>query len=466
MTDIPANDVDRIWSQIMSLTEKCLPPQVYNTWIAPLIPLSLADGILTVGATNDFTRTRVVNDYGDAIQALAATVCRQMIRFEVINLNLPAAESSNYDEQPLTVTRNHNFGSVTTGNGQMATQPATSLNERFTFETFVVGNSNRAAYSAAMAVAESPFKSYNPLFIYGNVGLGKTHLLHAIGNRVSHRFPGLRLIYVSCEQMTNDFINCLRDRDIISFRSRYRDVDVLIVDDIQFLSGKNQTQEEFFHTFNTLHQTNRQIILTSDKPPKDIEKIEERLVSRFASGLTMDIQPPDLETRIAIVTAKAQWEGIDLPPEVCEYIASNITDNVRELEGALTRLIAYCSFNSQPVSLASAGTALSTVIGKKPRLVNCETIIRQVADYFKLRPEDLAGGNRSKNTVLARQIAMYLCREMIRDLSFPQIGQKFGGKDHSTVMHSYEKISKLMTSDQEIQNYVTSVREKITSDNS
>ncbi|HEY7919135.1 MAG TPA: chromosomal replication initiator protein DnaA [Streptosporangiaceae bacterium] len=335
------------------------------------------------------------------------------------------------------------------------------LNPKYTFETFVIGSSNRFAHAAAVAVAEAPAKAYNPLFIYGDSGLGKTHLLHAIGHYAQSLYHGVKVRYVSSEEFTNDFINMIRDGKQDGFRRRYRDVDVLLVDDIQFLENKEGTQEEFFHTFNTLHNASKQIVISSDRAPKRLVTLEDRLRSRFEWGLITDVQPPELETRIAILRKKAVQEGLNAPPEALEYIASRISTNIRELEGALIRVTAFASLNRQSVDLQLAEIVLKDLIpeAQGPE-ITAATIMGQTASYFGLSIDDLCGTSRSRVLVTARQIAMYLCRELT-DLSLPKIGQQFGGRDHTTVMHADRKIRNLMAERRSIYNQVTELTNRI-----
>jgi chromosomal replication initiator protein DnaA len=359
------------------------------------------------------------------------------------------------------------MGSVAPPPNGSPTQSATEaqgearLNPKYTFETFVIGSSNRFAHAAAVAVAEAPGKAYNPQLIYGDSGLGKTHLLHAIGHYVRSLYTGARVRYVSSEEFTNDFINAIRDDKASQFQRRYRDVDVLLIDDIQFLEGKIQTQEEFFHTFNTLHNANKQIVISSDRAPKRLEALEDRLRNRFEWGLITDIQPPDLETRIAILRKKAATERLTAPPEVLEFIASKVQTNIRELEGALIRVTAFASLNRQPVDLSLAEIVLKDLIpeGSKPE-VTASMIMGQTASYFGLSIDDLCGSSRSRVLVTARQIAMYLCRELT-DLSLPKIGQQFGGRDHTTVMHAERKIRQLMSERRSVFNQVTELTNRI-----
>jgi chromosomal replication initiator protein len=335
------------------------------------------------------------------------------------------------------------------------------LNPKYTFETFVIGGSNRFAHAAAIAVAENPGKSYNPLTIYGDSGLGKTHLLHALGHYVRNYFDRVRVRYVSTEELTNDFINAISQNKGADFRRRYRDVDVLLIDDIQFLEGKEQTQEEFFHTFNTLHNAQKQIVMTSDRPPKLLENLEPRLRSRFGWGLITDVQPPDLETRIAILRKKAAQERLVAGPEVLEFIASRIQTNIRELEGALIRVTAFASLNRQQVDLALAEIVLKDLIPEGGEAqITTGMIMAQTASYFDVTIDDLCGQSRTHVLVTARQIAMYLCRELT-DLSLPKIGQQFGGRDHTTVMHADRKIRTLMAERRSVFNQVTELTNRI-----
>jgi chromosomal replication initiator protein len=342
-------------------------------------------------------------------------------------------------------------------------EPHARLNPKYLFDTFVIGASNRFAHAAAVAVAEAPAKAYNPLFIYGESGLGKTHLLHAIGHYARSLYPGTRVRYVSSEEFTNEFINSIRDGKGDTFRKRYRDVDILLVDDIQFLASKESTQEEFFHTFNTLHNANKQIVLSSDRPPKQLVTLEDRLRNRFEWGLTTDVQPPELETRIAILRKKAVQEQLNAPPEVLEFIASRISRNIRELEGALIRVTAFASLNRQPVDLGLTEIVLKDLIpggeDTAPE-ITAGAIMSATADYFGLTVEDLCGSSRSRVLVTARQIAMYLCRELT-DLSLPKIGAQFGGRDHTTVMHADRKIRALMAERRPIFNQVTELTNRI-----
>jgi chromosomal replication initiator protein len=351
--------------------------------------------------------------------------------------------------------------------GQPYTAPAqpqtskTKLNEKYTFDTFVIGASNRFAHAAAVAVAEAPARAYNPLFIWGESGLGKTHLLHAVGHYAQRLFPGMRVRYVSTEEFTNDFINSLRDDRKVAFQRRYRDIDILLVDDIQFLEGKEGTQEEFFHTFNTLHNANKQIVVSSDRPPKRLETLEDRLRTRFEWGLITDIQPPELETRIAILRKKAAQDRLAVPGEVLEFIASRVEANIRELEGALIRVTAFASLNQQPVDVGLAEIVLRDLIpdSHAPE-ITAPTIMGVTAEFFDVTLDELCGPGKTKALATARQIAMYLCRELT-DMSLPKIGQTFGGRDHTTVMHADKKIRKEMAERRRIYDQVQELTSRI-----
>ena len=340
-------------------------------------------------------------------------------------------------------------------------EESSQLNPRYIFETFVIGSTNRFAHAAAVAVAEAPAKAYNPLFIYGDSGLGKTHLLHAIGAYAKELYGNVRVRYVSSEEFTNDFINSIRDDKASAFQRRYRDLDILLVDDIQFLENKERTQEEFFHTFNTLYNANKQIVISSDRPPKQLTTLEDRLRSRFEWGLITDIQPPELETRIAILRKKAAQDKLNAPDDVLEFIASKISTNIRELEGALIRVTAFASLNRQPVDMGLAEIVLRDLIpSDSTPEITAPTIMAATASYFSLTIDDLCGTSRSRVLVNARQIAMYLCRELT-ELSLPKIGQTFGGRDHTTVMHADRKIRQLMAERRSIYNQVTELTNRI-----
>jgi len=419
-------------------------------------PLGLLKGAgtpnLLIAAPNAFVKDIIdVRLRNSIVEALAA-VLNEKVNFAVTvdeSLELPAAAEP--VTRPEVVIRPEESKPV----------GSDALNPRYIFETFVIGASNRFAHAAALAVSEAPAKAYNPLFIYGESGLGKTHLLHAIGAYAKELYPATRVRYVSSEEFTNDFINSIRDDKKSAFQKRYRDVDILLVDDIQFLENKERTQEEFFHTFNTLKNANKQIVISSDRPPKLLNTLEDRLRSRFEGGLITDIQPPELETRIAILRKKAAQDRLTAPDDVLEYIASKISSNIRELEGALIRVTAFASLNRQPVDMGLAEIVLKDLIpGESGPEITANTIMAQTASYFSLTIDDLCGTSRSRALVNARQIAMYLCRELT-ELSLPKIGQSFGGRDHTTVMHADRKIRQLMAERRSIFNQVTELTNRI-----
>jgi len=336
-----------------------------------------------------------------------------------------------------------------------------SLNLKYTFDTFVVGNSNRFAHAASLAVAQSPAKAYNPFFIYGGVGLGKTHLMHAIGHYILEQDPSCKVLYISSERFTNELINSIRDDKNVEFRNKYRTIDVLLIDDIQFIAGKERTQEEFFHTFNALHDANKQIVISSDRPPKEIPTLEERLRSRFEWGLITDIQPPDFETRIAILQKKAMMENLVVPSDVINFIATKIETNIRELEGALIRIVAYSSLTDSPIDLSLAEQVLKDILpDEKPKQVTSQQIIEEVGSYFSVSPEEFKSKKRTKDVAFARQVAMYLCCELT-DLSLPKIGEEFGGRDHTTVIHARDKIANDANKDSQLSSLIENLRKKI-----
>lgn len=338
---------------------------------------------------------------------------------------------------------------------------STMLNPKYTFDSFVIGNSNRFAHAASLAVAEAPAKAYNPLFIYGGVGLGKTHLMHAIGHYILDNNPKSQVVYVSSEKFTNELINSIKDDKNVEFRNKYRNIDILLVDDIQFIAGKERTQEEFFHTFNALYEANKQIIISSDRPPKEIPTLEDRLRSRFEWGLIADIQAPDFETRMAILKKKADVEKLNIPNEVMVYIATKIKSNIRELEGALIRIVAFSSLTNKEISVDLASEALKDIISsKQTKQVTIDIIQEVIANYYNLKIEDLKSSRRTRNIAFPRQIAMYLSRKLT-DMSLPKIGEEFGGRDHTTVIHAYEKISNNLKKDESLQNAISELNKRI-----
>jgi chromosomal replication initiator protein len=463
-------ELDVLWPAIL---DSLAPNQ--RVWLASSKPVMLAESTAVIAVPNEFTRTQLEGRLRTRLEDALSDSLNKPIRIAVTvddtlapaespantagaeqvdhvsapeqpaareDLGQPAVSGPRDNDRPLNpqsdLSTNIQLGaaSLTTG------IPDSPLNPRYTFETFVIGSSNRFAHAAAVAVAEAPGKAYNPLLVYGDSGLGKTHLLHAIGHYVRSLYTGAKIRYVSSEAFTNDVINAIKDANTAALQRRYRDVDVLLIDDIQFLEGKQQTQEEFFHTFNTLHNANKQIVISSDRPPKRLTQLEDRLRNRFEWGLLTDVQPPDLETRIAILRKKAAADRLHAPADVLEFIASRIQTNIRELEGALIRVTAFASINHQEVDLTLAEIVLKDLIpeGGEPQ-VTAGLIIAQTASYHSFSIEDLCGPSRTRALVTARQIAMYLCRELT-DLSLPKIGQQFGGRDHTTVMNAERRIRK------------------------
>ncbi|MDH4353714.1 MAG: chromosomal replication initiator protein DnaA [Actinomycetota bacterium] len=477
MTDDP--DLATIWTKTLGTIADELGPQA-QAFLRLTRPLGLVEDTALLAAPNDFTkdliearlRPHVVEvlsrELGRDVR-IAVTVEPQDESAETIDAVDHAADSvppatPRMAGAPYDAHAPSGNGSTAAGAVVAPTFDSDSrLNPKYTFDTFVIGSSNRFAHAAAIAVAEAPAKAYNPLFIYGGSGLGKTHLLHAIGHYARSLYAGTRVRYVSSEEFTNDFINSIRDDRAQAFQRRHRDVDVLLIDDIQFLQGRVQTQEEFFHTFNTLHTANKQIVITSDVSPQQLSGFEDRMRTRFTWGLTTDVQPPDLETRIAILRKKAAQDRLQASPEVLEFIASKISTNIRELEGALIRVTAFASLNRQPVDLALAEVVLKDLIPDSagPEVTSA-LIMAQTAAYFGLTMDDLCGSSRSRVLVNARQIAMYLCRELT-DLSLPKIGQQFGGRDHTTVMHADRKIRQLMAERRSVYNQVTELTNRIKS---
>ncbi|MDR3287840.1 MAG: chromosomal replication initiator protein DnaA [Peptococcaceae bacterium] len=424
----PPPTLVQLWEETLIKLEQKLSRPSFETWLSSTQLLRMDGDILTVGVPNEFAKDWLESSY---ISLIKTTV--QGIIGRSVNLRFVISSA---EEELLYLLPE-----------KKEVQPPTFLNQKYTFDTFVIGNSNRFAHAACLAVAESPAKSYNPLFIYGGVGLGKTHLMHAIGYQVLQQSPSTRVLYVTSEKFTNELIDSIRDKKQIEFRNNYRNVDILLIDDIQFLAGKEGIQEEFFHTFNTLYEANKQIIISSDRPPKEIPTLEDRLRSRFEWGLITDIQIPDLETRIAILRKKAKLENLQITNEVMEYIANKIQSNIRELEGALIRVMAYASLTSRPFTLAIAEEALKDIIQiNKHTHISIEMIQQAVSNYFHMPLSDFKAKKRTRAVAFPRQIAMYICRE-ITDLSLPKIGDEFGGRDHTTVIHAYEKIAELLKTD-------------------
>ena len=443
------------WTKVWEISEPAS-----RGWLSSTRPIALHDSLLVLAVPNEYTRDRVETRLRSSIEAQLTSHFGRSIQLATTidpttRTTLPPEAPARETQPPLPPPQHSGSHQVARSNDR--------LNPKYSFETFVIGDSNRFAHAAAAAVAEAPGKAYNPLMIYGDSGLGKTHLLHAVGHYIRNYYDRVRVKYVSTEELTNDFINSISENRTAEFRRTYREVDVLLIDDIQFLEAKIQTQEEFFHTFNTLHTAEKQIVLTSDRPPRSLEALEPRLRSRFEWGLMTDIQPPDLETRIAILRKKAAAERLTAGPDVLEFIASKIQTNIRELEGALIRVTAYASLQRQDVDLPLAEVVLKDLIpaGGETQ-ITAALIMTQVAQYFSISVDDLCGQSRTHMLVTARQIAMYLCRELT-DLSLPKIGQLFGGRDHTTVMHADRKIRQLLGERRSVFNQITELTNRIKS---
>jgi chromosomal replication initiator protein len=442
------------WLQILSALEKKVIRQSFETWLKPTRFSHAAGRTLYVRVPSPEFQ-HIGDKYGDLIQE---AIDLQALDFDDVSF-VTAEDDPSIPPQ----RRDGGFGPVPSHAPTAPPAPATrapeqgrfdwstaaQLNPRYTFDAFVIGNGNQFARAASLAVAERPSRAYNPLFLYGGVGMGKTHLMHAIGHEVKRRQPTSNICYSSAEKFTNEMINSIRNDRMTSFRDRFRTVDVLLIDDIQFISQKERTQEEFFHTFNALHESMKQVVIASDRPPKELTEIEERLRSRFEWGLIADIQPPDLETKVAILLKKAESEQAHLPTDVALFVASNVRTNVRELEGALVRLIAWCGLNRMEITLSAAQLCLKQFIDMQVRKITIEAIQRAVAEQFGMRVSDLKQKNNSRNVVVPRQIAMYLAKQMT-EASLPEIGRQFGNKHHTTVMHSIAKIDEQRRSDKDL----------------
>lgn len=448
----PAN-LENAWNQVLQMMQERLNQSSFQAWFGDshINSYNPQTRQVHIRVADSMAKSWLETHYTSVIQDALTAVTSES--FDVVFEN-PTVTSistklqSQTSPQPVEDRPQGEFGSH-------------SLKNRYTFDTFVIGSSNRFAHAACLAVAERPAHSYNPLFIYGGVGLGKTHLMYAIGNYVSQHHPHLRILYLSSERFINEFISAIRDNNTDSFRNRYRSIDVLLVDDIQFLAKKEQTQEEFFHTFNALHSEAKQIVITSDRPPREIPTLEDRLRSRFEWGLITDIQPPDLETRIAIIQRKAKSDGIRLTEDVASLIASQVNSNIRELEGALVRVVAYSSLVNEDITLDLAQRALQDIIASdRPHMVTVQQIQKVVGDHYGITVEELLAKRRTRNVVFARQLAMYLTRELT-DLSLPKIGESFGGKDHTTVLHACEKIAEELTQNRNLQGTVQRLSQAI-----
>jgi chromosomal replication initiator protein len=450
--------MSKLWDDTLAHLELNLSPQHFSTWIKPLKLVKIEQDMVYLEVPNRFVLDWVKENYSKLIQKILSelSAVSYRLQFSVTGQardqlpkrnNVTAAEESPLTSNPKILTNNHTAD--------------LNLNRKYTFEEFVSGSSNQFAYAAAMAVANNPATTYNPLFIYGGVGLGKTHLVNAIGNAILKKSPQMRICYYTSEKFMNELINSLRYNRMDEFRNKFRSMDVLLIDDIQFIAGKERTQEEFFHTFNALYESHKQIIVTSDKFPKDIPGLEERLRSRFEWGLIADIQPPDVETKLAILKMKAEQNSIKLPEDVALFLANSVCNNVRELEGYLIRIGAYASLTAIPVSLEMTRDVLKDILIERNRELSVEEILKRVSSHFNIKISDIKSAKRLKAVVLPRQIAMYLSRQLTSS-SYPEIGERFGGKDHSTIIHAIRKIDKLMEEDFQLRSTIENLKSELT----
>ena len=450
-------DLAEIWVRCKDKLKESFNEKVFNVWIKPIMPLEVTDTYYKVAVKNDFFKTMLEENYAQVIEGVLAGIMSKNIKLIIETMDNGSSPAEELPAIPAKREQQQLFNENTS-----VQQPDESnLNPKYVFETFVIGNSNRFAHAAAQAVANDPAHAYNPLFLYGGVGLGKTHLMHAIGNRIKQNNPSMKVLYTSSEKFTNEIINSIQNKTTEAFRQKYRNIDCLIIDDIQFLKGKEQTQVEFFHTFNALKDADKQIIISSDRPPREIETLEDRLRSRFDQGLTADIQTPDLETRMAILRTKAASDNITLPTDVITLLATNIATNIREIEGAYNKIVAYTSLMHMPITVETAQKVLADMgddIKLKSKTITFEGIIKVIADHYNVKQDELFNKKRTQNIAFPRQVAMYLCRELA-DLSYPRIGELFGGRDHTTVIHAYEKISKCKNSSLAFQNELQEIIE-------
>jgi len=443
---------NRVWEDVIQEIQQRVSKPSFETWLKDTKLVRLEKETAVIQVPNPFIQNWLEKHYTDLLQEILYEVTGNPYRVQFV---LPERE----DQEEKTYTKQVHIQASEDKLEQA--REFSNLNPKYTFDTFVIGEGNRFAHAASLAVAETPAQAYNPLFIYGGVGLGKTHLMNAIGHHVLERNPNAKVMYMTSERFTNEFIHAIRDNQPMLFRAKYRNIDVLLIDDIQFLAGKEQTQEEFFHTFNALHEADKQIVISSDRPPKEIPTLEDRLRSRFEWGLITDIQPPDLETRIAILRKKAKAENLEIPNEAMMYIASQIDTNIRELEGALIRVVAYSSLINQDITVHLAAEALKDIIpANRPKVITIQDIQQRVAEYYGLKAEEFTARKRTKSVAFPRQVAMYLSRELTEN-SLPKIGEAFGGRDHTTVIHAHEKISAALAHDQELNKVIQHLINKL-----
>ena len=446
---------DVIWKKCLEKIEGTILPDSYATWFSPTYPSNLANGLITIAVPNQFYRKCLIENYRDLIETTLKSIADEpllvefCVKSETCSHNGTIKQGSSSTEKPKF---NRSDTELDSSNS--------TLNKKYNFSNWIVGSSNQFAHAAALAVANNPAQAYNPLFLYGDVGLGKTHLLHAIGNNIFTNNPGCRIRYISAESFTIDLIESIKKDKMPNFRERYRPLDILLVDDIQFLAGKERTQEEFFYTFNTLYESHKQVVITSDKYPKDLQNIEERLRSRFESGLIADIKPPDLETKVAILYKKAEFLKADLPQDAAMFIASNIKSNIRQLEGVLLRLVAYSSFTRSPLNLELAKEVLKDFTLDQTKNFTVQNILKTVAAFYDIKVSDIKSKRRTQKISYTRQIAMYLCREHTKS-SLPEIGKQFGGKDHTTVLFSHKKISNIVKENNELSLSIKEIKKQI-----
>jgi len=459
------NDTEDLWISCAEALREQVSDAIWQAYLSGIRPLSIQEHEILLGVPNKLIRDRIDSRFLALIQdTVTGTLGRELtVHLEVLAPLDDQAAAADVPDLPEQVAFPRPGGPGPPGRSRPDDGTSPVLDPRYTFETFVIASSNRFAHAAAQSVAESPARSYNPLFIYGDAGLGKTHLLHAIGNYVLENFSGRNVRYVTTETYMNEFVDAIRHSSTTAFKRRYRECDVLLIDDVQFMERKESLQEEFFHTFNSLYGASKQIVLTSDRPPKSIATLEDRLRSRFLSGLITEVQPPELETRLAILRTKAEHERVAVPDEVLEFIATHVKENIRELEGALIRVTAFASLNHQPMSRALAEQVLSDFVSAdQPRRITPQVILEATSETFGFSVEELCGPNRRRPLVTARQVSMYVFRELT-DFSYPAIGREFGGRDHSTVMHAVEKIAGLMKERHQIYNQVTDLIVRIKS---
>ncbi|WP_418205797.1 chromosomal replication initiator protein DnaA [Anaerotignum faecicola] len=438
-------ELEQIWEEALKMIEEETSPVSFATWIQPIVPCGIIGNKIILQVKESFLKEIIEKRHLPLIRTAIKMVTKN--EYDIMITTEEEQKAGNL----------HNLSAEKPAENELAR----NLNPKYVFDSFVVGNSNRMAHAASLAVAESPAQAYNPLFLYGNSGLGKTHLMHSIGHFILDRNPQAKVLYVTSETFTNELINSIQNNKNEEFRNKYRNIDVLMIDDIQFISKKEGTQEEFFHTFNALYESNKQIIISSDRPPKEIKTLEDRLRSRFEWGLIADVQPPDYETRIAILKKKAERDNLTVPDDVMAYIAKNIASNIRELEGALTRIVAFATLTNQDISIALAENSLKDIFSENSATPLTPELIQQVvAEYYNIRVEDIQGSKKPKNIAFPRQVSMYLCRKLL-DISLPKIGESFGGRDHTTVIYAISKIEKQLESDEGLQKTVHALEKEI-----